>query len=120
MGDDRSANQLEASELEPVGGTVVGQHYSHTVWIVKPGQEAEFVKRWSAFEEWSAAEGLSARGKLLQDVDEPRRFISFGPWETLQAIRRWRMLPDFQEHARRLGEVLEQFDAHTLEEVVER
>jgi heme-degrading monooxygenase HmoA len=98
----------------------VGQHYSHTVWIVKPGQEEEFVRRWSAFEEWSAAEGLSARGKLLRDVDDPRRFISFGPWETLQAIRRWRMLPQFQEHARRLGEVLERFDAHTLEEIVER
>ena len=66
----------------------MGEHYSHTVWIAKPGYEDEFVRRWSEFEEWSAVEGLSAHAKLLRDVDEPGRFISFGPWETLAAIRR--------------------------------
>ena len=98
----------------------MGEHYSHTIWIVKPGQEDEFVRRWSEFEQWSAAEGLSARAKLLRGVDEPGRFVSFGPWETLGAIRRWRAAPGFQEHVGQLGEVIERFDAHTLEEVTER
>lgn len=74
------------------------RHDSHTIWIVKPGREEEFIRRWSDFEEWSAAEGLSAHAKLLRDVGEPSRLISFGPWETLAAIRRWRLLPGFQEH----------------------
>lgn len=98
----------------------MGRHYSHTTWIVKPGHEEEFVRLWGEFEEWSAAEGLSARAKLLRDVDEPSRFISFGPWETRAAIRRWRALPGFHEHVAQLGEVLERFDAHTLQEVTER
>ncbi len=98
----------------------MGEHYSHTAWIVKPGHEEEFVRRWHEFEEWSAAEGLSARARLLRDVDEPRCFISFGPWESLAAIRRWRGLPGFQEHVGRLSEVLERFDVHTLEEITER
>ena len=95
----------------------MAEHFSHTTWIVKPGREDEFVERWRAFAAWSAAEGLAARATLLRDVDEPTRFISFGPWETLTAISRWRALPGFQEHVARLGEVLEHFDAHTLEEI---
>jgi len=97
----------------------MGEHYSHTVWVVKPGHEDEFVRRWSEFEEWNAAEGLSARAKLLRDVDQPSCF-SFGPWETLAAITRWRTLPGFHEHVGRLREVLERFNSHTLEEVIER
>jgi heme-degrading monooxygenase HmoA len=88
--------------------------------MVKPGLGDEFVRRWTDFADWSAAEGLTAAAKLLRDLDEPNRFISFGPWETLEAIRRWRTLPGFQEHVARLGEVLEQFEPHTLELVAER
>jgi heme-degrading monooxygenase HmoA len=95
----------------------MGEHFSHTTWIVKPGREDEFVERWHAFAAWSAAEGLSARATLLRDVDDPTRFISFGPWETLTAIRHWRAQPGFHEHVARLGEVLESFDPHTLEEI---
>jgi len=97
----------------------MGQHYSYTIWIVKPGEEEEFVRRWTEFADWSEAEGLSAHARLLRDVDEPGRFISIGPWETLAAIRRWRTLPSFKEHVGRLGEVLERFEAHTLEQVTE-
>lgn len=64
--------------------------------------------------------GLTAQARLLRDGDEPLRFASFGPWETLDAIRRWRALPGFQEHAARFGEVLESFEAHTLEQVAEQ
>ena len=96
------------------------EHYSHTTWLVKPGLEDEFIRRWTEFAAWSQAEGLAAEARLLRDVDEPQRFVSFGPWETLSAIRRWRALPGFQEHAARLGEVLESFEAHTLEHVAER
>ena len=96
------------------------EHYSHTTWLVKPGQEDSSSAAWAEFAAWSEAEGLTAQARLLRDVDEPRRFVSFGPWETLSAIRRWRALPGFQEHAALLGEVLESFEAHTLEHVAER
>jgi heme-degrading monooxygenase HmoA len=98
----------------------VDDNYSLTVWIVKAGQEEEFVARWSDFAAWSAAEGLRARAQLLRDVDEPTRFISFGPWETLDAIRRWRTLSGFQEQLARLSEVVERFEPHTLELVARR
>ncbi len=96
------------------------QHYSHTTWLVKRGQEDEFIRRWAEFADWSQAEGLTAQATLLRDVDEPRRFVSFGPWETLATIRRWRALPGYTEHAARLADVLESFEARTLEQVAER
>jgi heme-degrading monooxygenase HmoA len=95
------------------------EHYSHTIWTVKPGAEEEFVRRWMEFADWSEAEGLTGSARLFRDVDAPRRFVSFGPWESLDAIRRWRTLPGFKEHVGRLGEVLEQFEAHTLEQAAE-
>ena len=97
----------------------MGEHYSLTTWIVKPGQEAEFVRRWVEFADWSAAQGLSASARLLRDVDGPGRFVSFGPWESLAAIRRWRALPGFQERVKRLEEVLDRFEPATFELIAE-
>ena len=98
----------------------MAQHYTHTHWYVKPGREADFVQRWRAFAGWSAAEGLAASARLLRDVDDPSHYISFGPWETLEAVRRWRGMPGFQEHVVALSEVVDRFEPKTLELVAER
>jgi heme-degrading monooxygenase HmoA len=95
----------------------VAEPYTSTTWIVKPGQEDEFVRRWAAFAEWSAGHGLAAPAMLLRDVDEPTRFVSFGPWEDIQLIWRWRGLTGFQEHVSSLNEVLVSFEPRTLEQV---
>jgi heme-degrading monooxygenase HmoA len=93
----------------------VAEPYTSTTWIVKPGQEDEFVRRWTEFAEWSAGQGLAAPAMLLRDVDEPTRFVSFGPWENLQMIWRWRGLTGFQERVASLNEVLVSFEPRTLE-----
>lgn len=97
-----------------VYASVVGEPYSSTTWIVKPGEEDEFVRRWTAFAEWSSDQGL-ASAMLLRDVDEPTRFVSFGPWEDLQMIWRWRAMTGFQEHVLSLNQVVESFEPRTLE-----
>jgi heme-degrading monooxygenase HmoA len=97
----------------------VGQAYTHSVWIVKPGHEEEFVRRWTELAEWSAFQGLAASAKLLRDVDRPNRFVSFGPWESLATVSRWRSAPEYDERIRRLQELLESFDPQTLEQVTE-
>ena len=93
--------------------------YTSTTWIVKEGNEQEFVRRWNEFAQWSAEQGLRASAMLLRDVDEPTRFVSFGPWESLQVIGQWRSLPGFHERVARLNDVLESFEARTLELVGE-
>jgi heme-degrading monooxygenase HmoA len=93
--------------------------YTHTTWRVKPGREDDFVERWAEWAEWSHRQGLQEEALLLRDVDSPQRFVSFGPWESVDVIRGWRTLPGYQERVERLREVLDGFDPETLE-VVER
>jgi heme-degrading monooxygenase HmoA len=93
----------------------VGEAYSSTTWIVKPGEEDEFVRRWTEFAEWSAGQGLSEPAMLLRDMDDPAHFVSFGPWEDVQMIWRWRGQTGFQERVSSLNEVLVSFEPRTLE-----
>jgi heme-degrading monooxygenase HmoA len=115
---DASRAELRRSRVENDGRGKeegVAEHFSHTTWIVKEGREDDFVTRWTEFAVWSAAEGLRSHAQLLRDIDDSRHFVSFGPWETLDAVRRWRTLPGFHEHVARLSEVLESFEPHTFE-----
>jgi hypothetical protein len=59
---------------------IMAEAYTHSTWRVKPGLEDEFVRRWEDLAHWSALQGLTSRAKLLRDIDEPSRFVSFGPW----------------------------------------
>ena len=76
----------------------IGQPYSSGYWLVKEGSEEDFVSRWTAFVEWSLenAPGL-VTGILIQDSDNPRRFLSLGAWDTAEAMQAWRQMPEFQE-----------------------
>jgi heme-degrading monooxygenase HmoA len=92
---------------------------THTTWRVKPGQEGEFVRRWKEWADWSHEEGLRAHARLLRDVENPSTFISFGPWETMDAVRSWRSKPGYHERVARLQQLVEQFEPRTLEQVAE-
>jgi heme-degrading monooxygenase HmoA len=99
---------------------IMSKTYTHSTWRVKPGLEDEFVRRWEELADWSGWQGLTARAKLLRDTDDPSRFVSFGPWGSIDAVWRWRGAPGFHERIARLQEVLDDFDPRTLELVSER
>jgi heme-degrading monooxygenase HmoA len=61
----------------------------------------------------------STWGKLLRDSSTPNRFVSFGPWESGDAIAAWRALPGWEERVERLRELLDGFEPSTLELVAE-
>jgi heme-degrading monooxygenase HmoA len=95
--------------------------YTQGVWQVKPGRAEEFVTAWTEFAEWTAQHAPGAgRGTLLRDRDDPNRFVSIGPWESLDAIEAWRALDGWKERVGRIRELLIDFEPATLELVVER
>ena len=98
----------------------MGETYTQSTWRVKPGLEDEFVRRWEELADWSRLQGLTARAKLLRDTDDPSRFVSFGPWGSMDAVQRWRGALGFHERLAQLQEVLDDFDPRTLELVSER
>jgi heme-degrading monooxygenase HmoA len=98
----------------------VAKPYTHTSWVVKEGRESEFVERWSEWADWTRRQGLASHALLLRDVDDPKRFVSFGPWESMQAVSGWRAQAGYQERVARLREVVELFEPRTLDVVAER
>lgn len=90
--------------------------YTSGVWHVKPGREDEFVDAWTEFARWTSEHVPgSRRAVLVRDVTDPRRFISFGPWESETAIAAWREMDGFRQRIGRIRDLLERFDASTLE-----
>jgi heme-degrading monooxygenase HmoA len=92
--------------------------YTHGTWLVKPGREQEFVRTWEDLAGWTARETAASGATLLRDREEPRRFISFGPWPSLEEIEAWRSAPGFVERVGRIRELLESFEPRTLEVVL--
>ncbi len=98
----------------------MAETYSHTTWRVKPGNEAEFVRRWEEWAEWSHRQGLGAHARLLQDAESPGTYVSFGPWVSVDAVSSWRSLAGYHERVARLQEVVDSFEPRTFEVVSER
>jgi heme-degrading monooxygenase HmoA len=88
---------------------------------VQPGRGDEFVAAWVEFAEWTTANVRGAgRGTLLRDLTDDHRFVSIGPWESLEAIQTWRTLDGWTERVTRIREMLVSFEPATLELVAER
>ncbi|HEY3210740.1 MAG TPA: antibiotic biosynthesis monooxygenase family protein [Actinomycetota bacterium] len=76
----------------------IGQPYTSGNWMVREGNEEEFVTRWTEFTEWSLANAPGAETFLLiRDATDPRHFNSFGSWEDAGNVTAWRDRPEFQE-----------------------
>lgn len=98
----------------------MGQPYSSGVWIAKLGREAEFVAAWQEFATWSLTTIKGGSwAKLLQDRAQSNRFVSFGPWDSLEQIEAWRSHPGFAERVGRIRQLIESLEPSTLEAVVE-
>ena len=93
--------------------------YTLSTWIVKAGREDEFLRLWQDFADWTVQENFAQSAMLLRDVDRPNRFVSLGPWHTVEEVGRWRDTTGFAERIARLREVLESWEPQTLELVFE-
>jgi heme-degrading monooxygenase HmoA len=98
----------------------MGTLYTSGSWRVKPGREDDFVAAWQEIAAWTAAEMPGAMwATLLRDQDDPSHFVSFGPWESEDAIDAWRASDGFRERVARIRELLESFEPMTGEAVAD-
>ena len=91
--------------------------YTLGIWTVKTGREEEFVKAWTDLAERTKADFPDETATLLRDGEHRNLFISFGPWDSVEQIDRWRSSDTFQEGVGRLRELLDDFAPHTMERV---
>jgi hypothetical protein len=83
--------------------------YTLGAWRVKNRKQGEFVKAWKGLGRFFR--GLPrppGQGTLLQSLDEPRQFYSFGPWRTLDDIQEMRRHPDVPREIGKLMDLCEE------------
>jgi heme-degrading monooxygenase HmoA len=85
----------------------MGEIYTTGSW--KPNGEAEeaFVEAWTEFAAWASSMPGTGKLRLVRDLHEPGRFVSFGDWEDIDDVRAWKSSPEFRE---RMAQVLQHVD----------
>ncbi|MDP9387824.1 MAG: antibiotic biosynthesis monooxygenase, partial [Actinomycetota bacterium] len=98
---------------------MAGPAYTLARWYVKEGREAEFVAAWSGdLADYFLTLPGCGWGMLLQSIDDPREFYSFGPWASFDDIRNMRADPRTQEVFDVLRELCEEMRPGVFRHVV--
>jgi heme-degrading monooxygenase HmoA len=92
--------------------------YTLGIWVVKSGNETAFINEWTSFANWTS-KNISGAGKgyLLQDKNNPIRFISFGPWDNEKSIENWRNRNEFEDFVSKVKVLCDDFQPNTLKVV---
>lgn len=85
------------------------------VWTTKEGRADDFVRAWNDLATRTKADFPAATATLLRDREQPNRFVSFGPWESLDQIEQWRNSDTFRSGVGRIRELIENFAPSTLD-----
>ena len=93
--------------------------YSSGAWTAKEGEEEAFVSAWTEFARWLATMPGSGTARLTRDLREPRRYMSFAPWESVEALQAWRSNPEFPERMAAVQEHVAEFSPTEYELVAE-
>jgi heme-degrading monooxygenase HmoA len=93
--------------------------YSSGAWTVKEGQGEAFVEAWKTFAGWLAEMPGSGTARLVRDLSDPERYLSFAPWESIEAMHDWKNAPEFRERMAAVQEHVAQFTPSELELVAE-
>jgi quinol monooxygenase YgiN len=90
-----------------------GQSYSSGEWLVREGSEEEFIERWTTFIEWTLNDARGAESfVLVRSMEDPRKFLSLGAWESQQAQEAWREMPKMQVMLGQCRALCDEFDTH--------
>lgn len=74
-------------------------------WEVEPENEDAFLEAWSAFAAWASEAPGAGTLRLVRDVRNPGRFVSFGQWDDAEAVSAWKSSEEFKQ---RIGNVVRQ------------
>lgn len=97
----------------------MGETYTSGTWTVKEGHEDDFVDAWKDFVLWAKEQPGSRQFQLLRDVEDPRRFLSFAPWDSFEAQHAWKETDEFATRMRRVREHVDSFEPSTYDLVAE-
>jgi len=88
--------------------------YTTGTWRPSPGKHDAFVEAWAEFADWASRMPGVGTLVLTEDVRDTERFVSFGAWESLEAVRAWKNAPEFRERLARVLRHVEDFEPTEL------
>ncbi len=93
--------------------------YTLGFWSVKVGKEAEFIAGWESFARWTMLNqsGTVGDAQLVQDINEPLHFVSFGAWEGMQHVQEWRNSLEFKTFFNQAREICTDIRPVTMKHV---
>jgi len=117
---DRHPTSITEKERKfPLSGSK-GAVYTSAKWNVRPGNEKRFVETWKKFADWT---GKHQRGTidalLLQEADDPSRFMSLGSWKDMESVGEWRRAENFKRYLAELKALCDGVQIRTLKTVAE-
>jgi len=87
---------------------MAGDVYTHALWKAKPGREQDLIDAWQGLADaFLSLPNPPGRGTLIQSVDDPTVFYSFGPWPSMEAVDAMRADPGSAEARARLLDACE-------------
>jgi len=95
-----------------------GVVFAFGYWTVKPGKEEIFLEKWQNFAQWTLNHFKGARWVyMVRDQEQTNKFISFGPWESLESIAEWRQSSKFTAAFADFKELCDVIQSNILREV---
>jgi hypothetical protein len=83
--------------------------YTLGVWKVKRGQEQAFIAAWKALGDYFfSLPKPPGPGTLVQSLEDPTQFYSFGPWRNVEDIQAMRADPRTPEKIGKLVALCEE------------
>jgi heme-degrading monooxygenase HmoA len=82
--------------------------YTSGTWRPNAGSEDVFIAAWERFAAWANGMPGAGRLRLVRDISDPGRFVSFGDWDSIEQVRDWKGSPAFRE---RMARVLQHVDS---------
>jgi hypothetical protein len=83
--------------------------YTLGAWRAKDGKQDEFIAAWQALGRYfNSLPHPPGQGTLLQSLDDPQQFYSFGPWRALADIQEMRTQPGTAQEIGKLMDLCEE------------
>jgi heme-degrading monooxygenase HmoA len=91
----------------------VTEIYTTGAWKPSEGKEEAFLDAWAAFAGWASTMSGAGRLQLTRDLRD-ERYVSFGVWESIEAVRAWKTSPEFRERLARVMQHVTEFEPTEL------
>ena len=81
--------------------------------VTRENEEA-FIEAWSEFAAWASARPGAQTLRLVRDVRNAGRFLSFGQWEDAAAVQAWKSSDEFKQRLGRIVQLSSEFEPTEL------